>query len=183
MDSRGSEPEVWRVRSDTPQRFDPALVACLNGADLGLRREQVYLAPASPRWATAYHQLEQILNQTRPKAVRALAHIGSTAVPGLAAKPILDLAIGLAPTADRATLHHWLSHLGFIYRGEHDSTRPDLMYAFERDPGIRLVNAHLIDYGASQWQHYLNFRNYLRNHPADRDAYAATQRMPRKSRR
>ncbi|PRA01204.1 hypothetical protein CQ017_01475 [Arthrobacter sp. MYb224] len=165
-----------RLRTEIPKPLDPALVASLSAADLGLRRGVVALAAPSPRWAEAFTGVANVLNATRPAGIGAIEHIGSTAVPGLAAKPILDLAIGFAAEANLDRIHPWLLGLGFLCLGEKDASRPDLMYGFEIEPGIRLVNAHVIEHGSPEWTGYLAFRNYLRTHATERDAYGALKR-------
>ncbi|WP_404285291.1 GrpB family protein [Glutamicibacter arilaitensis] len=165
-----------RLRTEIPKPLDSALVASLSEADLGLRRGVVALAAPSPRWAQAFTGVANALDVNWPAGIRAIEHIGSTAVPGLAAKPILDLAIGFEPAANLDRIHHWLLSLGFLCLGEKDAYRPDLMYGFEIEPGIRLVNAHAIEHGSTEWTGYLAFRNYLRTHPVERDAYGALKR-------
>ncbi|MGP9726500.1 GrpB family protein [Glutamicibacter sp. 287] len=165
-----------RLRTEIPKPLDPALVASLSAADLGLRRGAVALAAPSPRWAEVFAGVANVLNAARPTGIGAIEHIGSTAVPGLAAKPILDLAIGFEAEANLDRIHPWLLSLGFLCLGEKDASRPDLMYGFEIEPGIRLVNAHVIEHGAAEWSSYLAFRNYLRTHATEREAYGALKR-------
>ena len=160
-----------RQRTDIPLTLNPALVSALQQADLGLRREAVHLAKYSPHWEPAFNKVRSVLNAGKARNVQAIEHIGSTAVPGLDAKPIMDIAIGTAENADPNEIHTWLTREGFLYRGEADAIRPDTMYGFEIESHIRLVNVHVITYGDTAWEHYLSFRNHLRGNPADREAY------------
>lgn len=163
-------------RSEHAAPMAPALAAALRDADLGVRRGVVELAAPSPRWAQAFVGLVEALAPTRPAQALALEHIGSTSVPGLPAKAILDVAIGQQPGTDPEPLHRWLLRAGHLYRGEADGNRPDRMYALELDPGVRLVNLHVLDHGNEQWCRYLAFRDHLRAHPGERDAYAELKR-------
>lgn len=159
-------------RTETGEPVDDRLRRALSGSDLGLQRGSVVVSAASPHWATAYRALESVLEETRPDSVRAIAHIGSTAVPGLAAKPILDVAIGTEQEAELETVHAWLAPLGFLFRGSADQVRPDDLYGLELEPGIRAVNAHVVEFGGTSWRRYLAFRDRLRGSDAERDAYA-----------
>ena len=71
------------------------LADALRDADLGLRRRVVDLAPASDAWARAFAGIHEVLAETAPPSVVAIEHIGSTSVPGLDAKPILDVGIAV----------------------------------------------------------------------------------------
>lgn len=149
----------------------PALAAALGDADLGVRRGQVEVAAPSPRWTEAFDGLVAALAPTRPPEVLGIEHVGSTSVPGLPAKPLLDVVIGQRPGTAPQVLHDWLMTAGSLYRGEADGTRPDRMYALELEPGIRLVNVHVVDHDGAQWRRYLTFRDHLRTQPQAREEY------------
>ncbi|ALD64068.1 hypothetical protein AFL94_09220 [Arthrobacter sp. LS16] len=160
-----------RERTDKPVRLNPQLVRALKNKELGLRRGTVHLEKYSLRWKQAFADVQTVLYANKPHGVQTIEHIGSTSVPGLSAKPIMDIAIGITPEAVIDELHHWLTQEGFIYRGEADAIRPDMMYGFEIEANIRIINAHVLAYGDAAWANYLNFRNHLRDNPADREAY------------
>lgn len=163
-------------RSEHAEPIEPALAAALRDADLGVRRGVVELADPSPRWAHAFTGLVDALAPTRPADALSPEHIGSTSVPGLPAKAILDVAIGQRPGSDPQSLHAWLLRAGHLYRGEGGDERPDRLYALELELGIRLVNVHVLDHDGEQWRRYLTFRDHLRTHPAERDAYGELKR-------
>lgn len=160
-----------RERTDKPVRLNPQLVGALKNKELGLRRGTVHLERSSFRWEQAFADVQTVLHASKPRGVQTIEHIGSTSVPGLSAKPIMDIAIGITPQTVLDELHHWLTQEGFIFRGEADAIRPDMTYGFEIEANIRLINAHVLDYGDTAWARYLNFRNHLRDNPADREAY------------
>lgn len=95
-----------------------------------------------------------------------IQHIGSTAVAGLAAKPIIDIAIGVTSFAEAVACVEPVETLGYEYRGEAGiagrhffiKNNPD-----EPDPGLRrIVHLHIVEQDSSAWRNYLAFRDALR---------------------
>ena len=84
---------------------------------LGLQRGAVQLVPYTPAWATLFQAERARLQGALGADALDIQHIGSTAVPGLAAKPILDLGIAVAAEAVVATLVPRLAALGYTYHG------------------------------------------------------------------
>jgi GrpB-like predicted nucleotidyltransferase (UPF0157 family) len=105
----------------------------------------------------------------------AIEHIGSTAVPGLVAKPVLDVAIAVAsePHADACVAP--LSTLGYEYRGPHGDD-PRRRYYVRDVEGRRAVQVHLYILPSAAWEEKLAFRDALRADPALAAAYAAEKR-------
>lgn len=153
-----------------------ALERAFAGAELGLRRGVVELAPASDAWARAFADAHPILTATAPASVIAIEHIGSTAVPGLDAKPIMDIGIGVRPGTRLASLDEWLTGLGMLLRGDATDVRPDRMYGYELESMIRLANVHVLEHDSPGWRDYVSFRDRLRARPDDRDAYGTLKR-------
>jgi GrpB-like predicted nucleotidyltransferase (UPF0157 family) len=97
-----------------------------------------------------------------------LEHVGSTAVPGLAAKPILDIAAGYTGDIAYSTYIAVLASLGYLYRGDGGVPGRE----FFRRGELRSHHLHLVERHGTHWVHYLRFRNALRADPVVRDAYA-----------
>jgi GrpB protein len=100
MSARQQELEVVCVRA--AGAHTGRMNGRLGDTALGLAYGRVRLVDSDPRWPGAFRRLAAELRATLGELAVAVEHIGSTAVPGLAAKPILDVAIGLAPGADPA---------------------------------------------------------------------------------
>ncbi|QTX03485.1 GrpB family protein [Agromyces archimandritae] len=152
-----------------------ALATAFADSGLGVRRGVVELAPSTPAWAETFERVAGVLRNTAPACVAAIEHIGSTSVPGLTAKPLLDVAVALRPGTDSADadVDAWLSGLGMLFRGDRDEIRPDRMYGFELEPMVRLANIHVVPVGSPDLSRYLAFRDRLRASPSEREAYAA----------
>lgn len=163
-------------RTDVAMAMAPALAAAVTGADLGIPRGVVAISSHSPRWGAAFDSVVAAIDPTRPCEAIAIAHVGSTSVPGLDAKAILDIAVGVRAGAGLGAVHDWLVRAGFLYRGDRNEVRPDRVYGLEREIGVRLVNAHVVEHDGPEWRQYLAFRDRLRRDPGDRDAYARLKR-------
>jgi len=96
-------------------------------------------------------------------------HIGSTSVPGLLAKPIIDLMPGLRSFEAGLEIVEAMSALGFEARAEFGIPR---RHYFDRED----VHVHAFVPGEGQWQAHLDFRDYLRAHEDARTEYAALKR-------
>ena len=99
-----------------------------------------------------------------------IEHVGSTSVPGLAAKPTIDIAVGLPSIELGALRTARIEALGYSYSGDHGL--PQHVFrkgdAFPRD-----FLVHVIEHGGRMWCDYLRFRDHLRSHPEDAERYAA----------
>jgi GrpB-like predicted nucleotidyltransferase (UPF0157 family) len=100
---------------------------------------------------------------------RAVEHIGSTAVPGLAGKPTIDMAVGVPTLALEAGDFRRMEALGYAYGGDHGLPQ-HVFRKGERVPWEYLV--HVVEHGGVMWRNYLRFRDHLRTHSEDARAYA-----------
>ena len=138
---------------------------------LGLESGTVRVVPYDERWPTLY--AEEIARLEPRLAARGLSlrfeHTGSTAVPGLSAKPILDILAGWRTEAERSAIVDALVAAGYDYRGEQGIPGRD----FFRRGDPRQYHLHLTREDGAFWNDHRLFRDYLRTHADARDAYAA----------
>lgn len=100
--------------------------------------------------------------------------IGSSSVPGLLAKPIIDLAAGLTADQPLAPAAARLEAEGWIYRG--DAGRDGgHVFVLEARPWHRVAHLHVVEYDGDQWRNYLRFRDLLRSSPNARERYEAVK--------
>lgn len=141
---------------------------------LGLRRRTTVVREYDPRWAEEFRREEVLLRRTLGTLVSGIEHIGSTAVPGLAAKPVLDIAVALADRSMFAEARRRLGSCGYEYRGDLGSEGG---HVFARGPESgRTHYLHVHDAGSDEWRNYLAFRDELRRDRARRDEYAALKK-------
>ena len=132
-------------------------------AELGLERGQVRIAPYSDAWPALYAaevaRLTPFLADAGVHLV--IEHTGSTAVPGLAAKPVVDILAGLEHSRDRAAAIDAIIASGYLHRGEQGIPGRD----FFRRGQPRQYHLHLTAVGSAFWHDHRAFRDWLRTHP------------------
>jgi GrpB-like predicted nucleotidyltransferase (UPF0157 family) len=136
-------------------------------ASLGLRQATLALAPHDPAWAGAFDAEAARIRAALPDAAFEIDHIGSTAVPGLPAKPILDIAMR-AGADDEPRIADGLVALGYIDRG----LRSGRLFIRLRDGDVRTHNLHLYRPDDPDCRDQIAFRDALRADPNLRDRYA-----------
>jgi GrpB-like predicted nucleotidyltransferase (UPF0157 family) len=131
--------------------------------EIGLHNGMVDLAPYSPRWAEAFQTERAILQAALGDAVLDIQHVGSTAVPGLTAKPILDIAVAVESYEAGHALVDRLAELGYTHLGERGRPR---RHFFTKGAG-NVVTHHLymLEVGGEDWSGQLRFRDALRADP------------------
>jgi GrpB-like predicted nucleotidyltransferase (UPF0157 family) len=137
----------------------------------------ITLLPYSQLWPAAFdEEAARLRDPLRPWLMDGIHHIGSTAVPGLAAKPILDMMAGVADLEQARDAISVLADLGY----EHADHRPDEALWFYRQPGtddsLRTHQLHLTRPGSDLWLERLAFRDALRADPQLRAEYEALKR-------
>lgn len=141
----------------------------------GLEHDEVVIVDADPAWARQGAALAEHVAEVLGDAAVAVEHVGSTSIPDLPAKPILDLVIAVAPDADEQRVHDPLVALGYRYEGDKGADG-GLLFVWEDRPGHRTAHVHVVRHGDVRWQLYLAFRTRLRADPAVCEAYAAHKR-------
>ncbi len=134
----------------------------------------VRIVEHDPAWAgQADEELSRIGEALGPLAV-LLEHVGSTAVPGLAAKPILDLQVSVASLEPRAGYIGPLERLGYLFAPDPDS--PDFHFFGKPPQRPRSHHLHVCEVGSSHEFRHLAVRDFLREHSDEAARYAALKR-------
>jgi GrpB-like predicted nucleotidyltransferase (UPF0157 family) len=119
-------------------------------------------------WPAQYADLEAAVRAALGDRVLAVQHIGSTSVPGLDAKPVIDADLTVADSADEAAYVPDLEAAGFTLRIREPDWEEHRLLTFERPT----TNLHVFSPGSPEPQRHRLFRDWLRSHPEDRAAYA-----------
>jgi GrpB-like predicted nucleotidyltransferase (UPF0157 family) len=136
---------------------------------------QIIIEEYQPYWPQKFEEEEQLLSTVLPPG-SIIEHIGSTAVPGLAAKPVIDIMIGLA---DFAMADDLIPHIvGFKYEYlKFIETEMPYRRFFRKFQGQeRTHHIHMVGTGSEFWNRHLAFRNYLRTHDEAAAQYTALKR-------
>ena len=142
---------------------------------IGLRRTQVRLAAYDPDWERLGREAcAHIRNACADLQVR-VEHVGSTSVPGLSAKPIVDIVAGLPEPESMARVRTRLTEIGYIYRGEGEGGIGHL-FVWESEPDVRTVHVHAVQHGSTHWKEYVCFRDALQQDPDLRLRYEQLKR-------
>jgi GrpB-like predicted nucleotidyltransferase (UPF0157 family) len=129
--------------------------------------DPIELVQYDPQWPLRFEAWRQRLSKVlRPDPVR-IDHVGSTAVPGLAAKPVVDIQISVEDIRDESTYVPSIESIGVQFRNRDDQHR------YFRPPSGRLreVHVHVCNSGSPWERRHLLFRDYLRSHEEARRLY------------
>ncbi len=135
---------------------------------LGLEKGVVRLVPYTSEWKRYFEQERAALQAALRDKILDIQHVGSTAIPGMLAKPIVDIAIAVADFDEARACIPLVEGLGYEYKGEFGI--PHRHYFVKGDP--RLFHLHMSEIDSLEWQNTLLFRDYLRDHPGAASEYA-----------
>lgn len=137
---------------------------------------KVEVVPPHPDWRKQFEQMaEQVAVALGENAV-AIHHVGSTAIPSIYAKPILDLLVEVQNIDQVAPRNAAMAQLGYEAMGEFGI--PQRRY-FRRttEAGIRTHHVHVFEVGSLEIRRHLAFRDYLIAHPAEAQQYSDLKRQ------
>lgn len=148
---------------------DAYLAAVTIGAREPLN-DTIDLAPHDPAWAAKYVLLAGRIRGALAGKILRLEHVGSTSVPGLSAKPVIDVVLAVSNSADEAAYVPPLVERGFVLRiREPDWFEHRLLKTPE-------CNLHVFSIGCEEIQRMVVFRDRLRTHEEERRRYEAVKR-------
>jgi len=149
---------------------DPASVEWVGGRPV--HNDRIRLVDYDPRWPEEFEsEAGRIRAVLGPRALR-LEHIGSTSVPGLMAKPIIDICLVVVDSSDEQSYVPALEAAGYVLRIREPDWHEHRLF---KGPGAD-INLHVYSDGSEEIDRNLLFRDRLRADPAERDLYAQTKR-------
>jgi len=132
----------------------------------------IHLTPYDPQWKSEFERHAQRLRVALGANVLLLEHVGSTSVPGLAAKPVIDILLAVADSSDEKSYVPQLEEEGFVLR----IREPEWFeHRLLKSPGDS-VNLHVFSIGCEEIGRMLAFRDWLRTNDHDRRLYERTKR-------
>ena len=129
-----------------------------------------------PEWRKMFEDEKRILQTSLGEIPAQIKHIGSTAVAGLAAKPIIDVLVGLKDfsIADNVVLK--IEAVGYEYIQKYEGEMPFRRFFKKEQDKIRTHNIHMVRIGSEFWERHILFRDYLRQNPDVAGQYASLKK-------
>jgi GrpB-like predicted nucleotidyltransferase (UPF0157 family) len=140
--------------------------------ELTLRNAPVQLDEYDPRWPLQYRQAAAMIRRALGDRVLQLEHVGSTSVPGLAAKPRIDIVLAVADSADESAYVPPLEGVGYTMRIREPDWWEHRMLNGYHPP----QNLHVYTVGCPELTRMIGFRDWLRSHNDDRQRYEDAKR-------
>lgn len=134
---------------------------------VGLEQGKVRLEPYSDKWPRLFAREEKALRRKLRPLVEDIQHIGSTAIPGMPAKPIIDVAVRIPNLANLDQVVRAMAEAGYVYKGEYGLAG---RHFFTKGNPVT-HHAHVVERGSQHWSRWIMFRDHLRKNTAARDAY------------
>lgn len=127
---------------------------------LGLKRGTVQLEPHDKQWDEAAIQTIKNLKSILGDDAVDIQHIGSTAIPAIKAKPIIDIAVGVTDFEKIMSYNEQLQKDGIFYRGS-DVENQILYVMGDMEKDIRTHHIHVVKWNGTEWRNYIHFRDCL----------------------
>lgn len=131
----------------------------------------VVIVDYDPQWPALYTEEKRRILTVIGDAVIAIEHVGSTAVPGLGAKPIIDIMAAVRRLPDAEKCVEPLRTIGFEYVPEYNEVIPERRYFHKGPAEARTHHLHMVELTSGFWEKHLLFRDLLRTHPEEAQRY------------
>ncbi|MQB43584.1 GrpB family protein [Rhizobium sp. ICMP 5592] len=139
---------------------------------LGVGNKCVTLAAPNARWHEAYTLEAETIRKALGDLALDIQHIGSTSIPSIKAKPIIDIAVGVRRFDDGLVCIKPMEEIGYCYAGT-DLVPDDHIFGRDVEGQTRTHLVHVVELGGANWNHFILFRNKLRADPHIAQAYEA----------
>lgn len=130
----------------------------------------VELVQYDSRWSRMFKQESRRIRKGLDGEVIGIHHIGSTAIPGIKAKPIIDMLVVVRDILNSAQLEHAMTDIGYIAKGE--AGIPGRLFFIKGTEESRSHHVHMFQEGHPEIQRHLDFVAYLATHPEDAQRYS-----------
>lgn len=134
---------------------------------LGLNKDVVKLVEHTNNWKKLFKVEKSLLNSLVGEHVVDIQHIGSTAIDGIAAKPLLDILVGVRSMGDAQKFDkHKLKEANIYHLARVQNEGKEVFAKFSNLENLTKTHVlHVVEYGGDWWQKHIFFRDYLNDHP------------------
>lgn len=129
-----------------------------------------------PNWVEEFNKKAQVLKSVFGDELLEIHHIGSTSIPGMVAKPQIDILILVRDFFKIKSLYEEIIKFGFTPRGTEYVGTGDEYFTEDTGDGRRLTSVHVFQKGQPKSEEDLKFRDYLRTHKEDRNLYISVKK-------
>lgn len=137
-----------------------------------MRTKHVIVEPYNPKWKEDFEAIKSEVAQALGEIALSIEHVGSTAVEGLSAKPIIDIDV-VVKEEDIAEAIEKLSKIGYQHEGNLGiSGREAFCYDEEKKKHLRVHHLYVCPKDSRELKRHIAFRDYLRTHKAEREEYS-----------
>jgi GrpB-like predicted nucleotidyltransferase (UPF0157 family) len=136
---------------------------------IGLKRGAVILKKHHKEWAIAFEKERANLKKRVGDVALDIQHVGSTSIPNLSAKPIVDILMAVLSLSDVSKIRVTLENMGYEYR---ENGSDDMQVLFVKGSEEKRTHyLHITEFESSEWKNSIAFRDYLRTHPEEVQCY------------
>jgi len=135
--------------------------------------EPIIVVEYDPRWPAIFRSIRRKLATCLGELPVAIEHVGSTSIPNLAAKPVIDIDVVVRTQRDVRTAIRRLSKIGYVHRGDLGVKGREAFYPPAGSPSQHL---YVCPEGGRELGRHLVFRDYLRSQPSKAEEYASLKR-------
>lgn len=144
---------------------------------MGVSSLSITIVDYDSEWPSRFQQEKDVIDALLHEIGVCIEHVGSTSVPGVAAKPIVDIMIGVTSPSHLNECVNPLQNLGYTYLPEYEATVPFRRLLIKRHPTCaHNFNIHVVEIGCDFWMDQISFRNYLRCNPMAAQDYVRLKR-------
>jgi GrpB-like predicted nucleotidyltransferase (UPF0157 family) len=165
--------DVERPDPDDVEAYDRQLAEVMvEGVDRQTLQRKIEIADYDPEWPVLYTREEERIRSILGDRVIRIEHVGSSSVPGLPAKPIVDMVLEVPDAADEDAYVHELEAAGYVLTIRETDW---LEHRLFKGPDTN-INLHVFGAACAETDKMVLFRDWLREHEDDREVYAAAKR-------
>lgn len=141
---------------------------------VNVRRVQqpLVIQDADPTWAESFTKLKTLIQNALGPSALVISHVGSTSIPGLPAKPVIDIDLTVPNVLDEPSYAPALQAAGFIFLVREPGFHEHRLFAFDEPH----CNLHVFATGSAEPARHLMFRDWLLEHEDERELYARAKR-------
>lgn len=139
-----------------------------------MRTKKVFVVPYDSKWKDEFQRIKSYLQDILEKSIIAIEHVGSTSIPGLSAKPIIDIDIVIEDYDKFDDVKLRLEKAGYYHEGNL-GIKDREAFAYKDKKEFMVHHLYVCPQNSEELKRHITFRNYLRTHKEDRDKYSSVK--------